>query len=372
VSQNERIRVVSLTKRFTRRDGGGEVVPVDNVSFSVGDREMVVLLGPSGCGKTTLLRCIAGLERPDSGQIFIDGRLVFDSASNIFVPPEKRFVSMVFQGYALWPHMTVFDNVAYPLTCRNVPRRDLRSRVIEALGVVGLSGLDSQYPNQLSGGQQQRVALARAVASQTTTIFFDEPLSNVDAKVREQLRNEIQRLQQSLGFTGLYVTHDQVEAMALAHRIGLLREGRIEQIGSGKDLYWNPRTEYVANFVGSANLWKGKIKASERDSVIVQTDFGLLKAKQPVQQRYSVGDSVTVLARPEVIKLVESPVDTLNCSFAGTVKHRSFLGAYVETTVAVSDRLVRVASTAMDSVPEGENVFVEINPQHLVLLSGHD
>ena len=366
---SERIKVVSLTKRFLRR-GGGEVIPVNDVSFSVGDHEMVVLLGPSGCGKTTLLRCIAGLERPDSGQIFIDGEPVFDSSRNLFVPPEKRSVSMVFQSYALWPHMTIFENVAYPLECRGVPAREIRPRVLDALKVTGLDGLDRQYTNQLSGGQQQRVALARALASQTSTVFFDEPLSNVDAKVREQLRTEIQQLQRTLGFTGLYVTHDQIEAMAIAHRIGLLNSGRIEQMGSGQELYWQPLTRYVANFIGTANIWEGVVVSAAAGRIGVRTDFGQLVVEGPTAMASrQVGDKVAILARPEAIRLRSQNVTGATNMFPCLIKDRLFLGANVELNVDISGRNIRVATSPLDDTPSGEQAYAHISPPHLVLLA---
>ncbi|HTM76427.1 MAG TPA: ABC transporter ATP-binding protein [Devosia sp.] len=231
-----RIRVRNLIKSFRRQGGGGEVIPVNAVSLDVAADEMLVLLGPSGCGKTTLLRCIAGLERPDSGEIFINDEPVYSSEKGIFLPPDKRPISMVFQSYALWPHMTLFENVAYPLRARNVKGDDIRRRTLETLDVVGLAALANQYPGQISGGQQQRVALARAVVSQTGVVLFDEPLSNVDARVREQLRLEIRRMQRAFGFSGLYVTHDQSEAMAVADRIAVLNDGHMEQIGTPEDV----------------------------------------------------------------------------------------------------------------------------------------
>jgi iron(III) transport system ATP-binding protein len=253
----ERIRVESLTKRFTRRSGGGEVVPVDDVSFSVADHEMVVLLGPSGCGKTTLLRCIAGLERPDAGRIFIDGEPVFDSDRGLFVPPEQRSVSMVFQSYALWPHMTVAQNVAFGLERRRVGRAERDRRVKAVLDLVGLAQFAERRPAQLSGGQQQRVAIARTLAIEPDVLLLDEPLSNLDAGLRAGVRAELVELQRRLGLTTILVTHDQEEANAAADRMAVLNEGRVLQVGAPTELYDRPADRFVAGFLGTANLVEG-------------------------------------------------------------------------------------------------------------------
>ena len=225
-----RIRVVNLLKTFKRPKGGGTITPINNISLDVSIDEMVVLLGPSGCGKTTLLRCVAGLEEPDSGEIYINDQLVFSSRAGVLVPPHLRPVSMVFQSYALWPHMSVFDNVAYPLRSRKFgTAKQVQDRVQDVLAIMCLDALARQFPGQLSGGQQQRVALARAIVPGTGVVLFDEPLSNVDARIREQLREEIRRMQRRLKFSALYVTHDQVEAMAVADQIAVLDDGRIVQ-----------------------------------------------------------------------------------------------------------------------------------------------
>ena len=203
-----RIQISNVTKRF-RRAGGKVIVPVDNISLTVDENELVVLLGPSGCGKTTLLRCVAGLERPDEGEIIVDGRVVFSSAKGIFVPPDQRRISMIFQSYALWPHMTVAQNVGYPLEGRKLSKAEIGERVSRALELVGIGGLEAQYPGRISGGQQQRVALARALVSNSSVVLFDEPLSNVDAQVRSQLRFELKRMQRQIVYSALYFTHDQ-------------------------------------------------------------------------------------------------------------------------------------------------------------------
>ncbi|MDE3078339.1 MAG: ABC transporter ATP-binding protein, partial [Chloroflexota bacterium] len=233
-----RVAVRNLTKVYhTRR---GPVLALDNVSLEIAAGEILVLLGPSGCGKTTLLRCIAGLERPDSGELYVQGRPVFSSSTHVWLPPERRQLSMVFQSYALWPHMTVFENVAYPLRNVKVPAAEVRERTEAVLGVVGLGAYAPAYPGQLSGGQQQRVALARAIVANEGVVLFDEPLSNLDAKVRERLRVDLLALQRDIGFSALYVTHDQTEATALGDRIAVMSTGRMAQSGTPVEIYDRP------------------------------------------------------------------------------------------------------------------------------------
>ena len=253
-----------IRKHFTRRDGT-KVPAVDGIDLEVAQGEFVVLLGPSGCGKTTLLRCIAGLESPDHGEITIHGDRHYVSAEGLESSPNKRKLGMVFQSYALWPHMKVFSNVAYPLQVKRVSRQQVRERVTEVLKTVGVGELLEQYPGQLSGGQQQRVALARALVSSDGLLLFDEPLSNVDAKVREQLRYEIRRMQQQIGFAAIYVTHDQEEAMELADRIAVLNKGRIAQLGTAQEIYETPADRYVAKFIGATNEILGDVASIERD-----------------------------------------------------------------------------------------------------------
>lgn len=298
------LRLQGIKKHFRRRDG--TLVPaVDDVELSVNPGEFVVLLGPSGCGKTTLLRCVAGLESPDEGEIAIHGAPHYSSANTLDSAPERRKLGMVFQSYALWPHMKVFSNVAYPLRVRKLGRAEIRTRVHEVLASVGIAELAEQYPGQLSGGQQQRVALARALVSSDGLLLFDEPLSNVDAKVREQLRYEIRRMQQQIGFAAIYVTHDQEEAMDLADRIAVLNDGKIRQIGSPQEIYDTPADRYVAKFIGAANEIVGRISAISEDGTgTVETEagpiFGILG-----QEGLAQGDEVSVIVRPEKCQLVQ-------------------------------------------------------------------
>ncbi|TVR09297.1 MAG: ABC transporter ATP-binding protein [Salinarimonadaceae bacterium] len=362
-----RIRVKGLTKKFQRHGGQGEIIPVNNVTLDVAEDEIVVLLGPSGCGKTTLLRCVAGLEKPDEGEIHINDQLVFCSRRGVNLPPNKRPVSMVFQSYALWPHMTVLENVAYPLRTRGLPDREVVSRAVEALETVGLGHLTKQYPGQISGGQQQRVALARAVVGKTGVVLFDEPLSNVDAKVREQLRLEIRRMQRELRFTALYVTHDQSEAMALADRIAVLGNGVIEQIGTAEDVYNLPYTDYVGTFIGNANIWRGRVTKIEGSRVSFSAPFAdftvdaasgaMLGAPVPAPEAYAL-----LLARPESILVHPAPPADETNSFESIVESRVFLGSHTEYILRMGEERIRSWIPSISSIEEGATAWWSVSP----------
>jgi spermidine/putrescine ABC transporter ATP-binding subunit len=281
------ISVHDITKRF----GKNEVV--GRSSFSIGEGELFTLLGPSGCGKTTLLRLIAGFYTPDEGEIRFDGARVNE------VPPHERGIGMVFQNYALWPHMTVFGNVAYGLKLREVGRAKIGERVAAVLEKVRLGGLGERYPGQLSGGQQQRVALARALVLNPKILLLDEPLSNLDAKIRIQVRAEIRKLQKELGITTVYVTHDQEEALTLSDRIVVFNQGRVFQIGTPKELYERPSNRFVADFIGINNLLEGTVRAAESGFLAVDTALGSLRALPNAELR--AGDKCVICVRPENI-----------------------------------------------------------------------
>jgi spermidine/putrescine ABC transporter ATP-binding subunit len=281
------ISVHDITKRF----GKNEVV--GRSSFSIGEGELFTLLGPSGCGKTTLLRLIAGFYTPDEGEIRFDGSRVNE------VPPHERGIGMVFQNYALWPHMTVFDNVAYGLKLREVGRAEIGERVGAVLEKVRLRGLGARYPGQLSGGQQQRVALARALVLNPKILLLDEPLSNLDAKIRIQVRAEIRKLQKELGITTVYVTHDQEEALTLSDRIVVFNQGKVFQIGTPKELYERPQNRFVADFIGINNLLEGTVRAAESEFLAVDTALGRLRALPNAELR--PGDPCVICVRPENI-----------------------------------------------------------------------
>lgn len=325
--ENCRVQASALSKRYSV--GGDVVHALNDVGISIRQGEMVVLLGPSGCGKTTLLRTIAGLEQPQKGRVSIGGKLVYSAENSLWVPPEKRNVSMVFQSYALWPHMTVRQNVAYPLDCRGWKKEDVRKRVSDVIDAVGLDGKADRKPSQLSGGQQQRVALARAIAANTQVVLFDEPLSNVDAKVRDQIRREIINLQRELGFAGLYVTHDQVEAGAIADTLVIMDHGRVAQVGAPIEVYDQPQTRYVANFMGPSNESAGVIHSAEIDGLFkVRTAWGEILGR-PCGKTTGTANDVDVLFRPEACAVSTAPVNAPN-SWQCSIQRRIFMGTYVE------------------------------------------
>jgi ABC-type Fe3+/spermidine/putrescine transport system ATPase subunit len=287
-----KIAVHELSKRF------GAVLAVDRVTLEIADGELFTLLGPSGCGKTTLLRLIAGFHRPDAGQVRFGERDVTD------LPPYLRNIGMVFQNYALWPHMTVFQNVAYGLRLRRLRGSALEVRVEEGLRKVNLGGLGARYPGQLSGGQQQRVALARALVLSPDILLLDEPLSNLDAKIRVQVRAEIRTLQQELGITTVYVTHDQEEALSLSDRVAVMREGRVLQLGPPRELYERPQTRFVADFVGTNNLVPGRVVEAAGETLLVDTRLGGLRARRPGGAgALEVGQSCVLAIRPENVTI---------------------------------------------------------------------
>ncbi|MEN6599218.1 MAG: ABC transporter ATP-binding protein, partial [Rectinema sp.] len=247
-ARSSNVTLINLTKRFKSLDGSGEVLAVDDVNLEVKTGELVTILGPSGCGKTTTLRMIAGFEYPTSGSILIGDK---DVAK---IPPNKRGLSMVFQSYALFPHLTIYENVAYGLRVQKLPANEIRERTERALDLMQLTTMAKRYPSQVSGGQQQRIALARAIVIEPSVLLFDEPLSNLDAKLREYMRDELRKLQKRLGITSLYVTHDQSEAMAISDRVVIMKEGRIRQVGTPREIYAFPQSRFVADFMGKANF----------------------------------------------------------------------------------------------------------------------
>jgi iron(III) transport system ATP-binding protein len=365
VSESEPgIEIRDLVKTFTRRSGE-PVRAVDGISLDVQPGEFLVLLGPSGCGKTTLLRLIAGLDGGEAGRIAIQGTVVYDHEAKVDRAPENRAAGMVFQSYALWPHMTVFQNVAYPLRSRGVSKPETAERVAAVLELVGVERLRDQYPSQMSGGQQQRVALARAVVAGDQTVLFDEPLSNVDAKVRDHLRFEILNMQRKLGFTAVYVTHDQEEAMTLGTRIAVLREGRIAQIGKPRDIYQNPVSRYVANFVGAADELPGTVAGRSGEDVLVDSVIGRLRVRRPLTEGRR---DVVVIVRPEAWRIGAAAREGENL-VTGTVQGSLFLGGgRIENWVRVGETDLRVWSTGQqDELPIGSTIALSVDPSALLL-----
>jgi len=322
-----------LIKRFPTRGGSGEVLAVDDVNLDIQQGEFVTLLGPSGCGKTTTLRLIAGFEFPTSGEIILDG-------SNVApLPPDKRQMSMVFQSYAIFPHLSVFENISYGLKIKKVSKQETKKQVADVLELTELSGLENRAPNQLSGGQQQRVALARALVMEPKVLLLDEPLSNLDAKLREQMRIELRRIQHQLGITSVYVTHDQVEAMSLSDRIVVMNEGRIEQVGPPREVYRAPASEFVANFIGRANFVDGRVSAVDGDKLAVDALGGQVLVPQPAQPRQP-GESVRLVVRPEVIHL-----DSSEGVYPAVVRRSTYLGSEVEYEIEIAGQILIVEET---------------------------
>lgn len=288
-----------------RKAFDGRVNAIEHLSLRIEAGEFFVLLGPSGCGKTTTLRCIAGLEEPDAGRILLGERAVADPAGGVFIAPEKRHIGMVFQNYALWPHMTVRQNIAYPLKTRARLDDEARRRILEALRLVGLEGYAERYPAQLSGGQQQRVALARALVARPGLMLFDEPLSNMDAQLRVRLRQDLRSIHDELGYTAVYVTHDHAEALALADRIAVMNAGRLEQVGTPSEIFLTPTTHFVAEFVGIENILPGRVHAVGHESARVELDDGRLTVTARNPTNLAVGAPVWVALR--AAQLVAQP-----------------------------------------------------------------
>jgi iron(III) transport system ATP-binding protein len=308
-----RIEVRNLTKRF------GALTVVNSIDLAIAEGELFTLLGPSGCGKTTLLRLIAGFYAPDAGEILFDGRVVND------VPPHERGIGMVFQNYALWPHMTAFENVAYGLRLRKTGSSEIARRVEAVFEKVKLAGLGTRYPGQLSGGQQQRVALARALVLNPSTLLLDEPLSNLDAKIRIQVRAEIRKLQQELKITTVYVTHDQEEALTLSDRIAVFNQGRVYQVGSPKALYEQPANRFVADFIGISNLIEGTVQAidEQHQRMRVRTALGELSTR--CEDHFEAGRRCVVAVRPENAALDGAAAGELN-QVQGRIAFAAYLG----------------------------------------------
>ncbi|NPA98992.1 MAG: ABC transporter ATP-binding protein [Crenarchaeota archaeon] len=343
------IKLVNLTKVF------GKVTAVDHINLEVEDGEFMTLLGPSGCGKTTTLRMIAGLEVPTEGEIYIGDRLVSSSIKKVFIPPERRNIGMVFQNYAVWPHMTVFDNVAYPLKIKKLPKDEIKRRVMDILRLVHLDGMENRYPHQLSGGQQQRVALARALVMEPDILLLDEPLSNLDAKLREEMRFEIRAIQQKLGITVVYVTHDQSEAMAMSDRIAVMNKGRIQQVGTPYEIYKYPANTFVAGFIGLANFIKPDKVEIRDDKAYVEIFNNKLRLEvaAPLKEK----GEVVLIVRPMDIDLSKKPAPQ---TVKGVIKRATFLGDIMDYLIDVEGTTIRVQDKSRVIYDKGEEVYLRI------------
>lgn len=337
------VRIEHVFKRF------GDVTAVSDFDLTVRDGEFVSLLGPSGCGKTTSLRMIAGFERATEGEIYIGDHCVSSHIKNTFVPPEKRDIGMVFQSYAVWPHMTVTENVAYPLKIQKVPKEERAARVAEMLKLVHLDEYGSRYPHQLSGGQQQRVALARALVMRPGLLLLDEPLSNLDAKLRESMRFEISSIQKELGITVIYVTHDQSEAMTMSDRVVVMSRGVIQQIGTPYEIYRNPANKMVADFIGLVNFVEGEVQG---DRVYI-SGTGV-----SFPNTSGVTGSATIAVRPENITMSRT-----SGTIEGTLVHRFYLGDAVDYRVQCKHHVIRVIvkGAELKEFTDGEKVYLDFD-----------
>ena len=332
------------------------IAAVDNVSFNIKEGEFFVLIGPSGCGKTTSLRLIAGLERATQGNIFIDNDDV------TLLPATDRDVSMVFQSYALFPHMSVVENVSYGLKMINVPKEEYIQKSFETLKLVGLESYEKRMPSELSGGQQQRVAVARAIVLEPKVLLFDEPLSNLDAKLRRQVREDIRELQQELGVTTIYVTHDQEEALAISDKVIVMNNAVIAQQGKPKDLYNNPKTSFVANFIGDANIVKTQIETRNKNDYGI--NFGGIQMK--ISSNIDLKDSVSIALRPETIEIIKEK--TNNC-MAAKIINASYVGNCYQYVVSSSvGELFIVSNETVNHFKLNEEVFITFDENGITIL----
>src|SRR4051812_18550113 len=368
------LTILNLVKTFgsSRSEKQGRVHAVDDLSFEVKEGELFTLLGPSGCGKTTTLRCVAGLEMPDRGEISVADRLLFSSERRVRIPANERGLGMVFQSYAIWPHMNVYKNVAFPLQV--MPRKqrpaNLKERVERALAVVRLDHLADRHATDLSGGQQQRLALARALVLEPPLLLLDEPLSNLDAKLREEMRFELKRLQRELGITGIYVTHDQVEALAMSNRVAVMRDGKIEQVDHPRAVYERPASRFVADFIGTSNFMDGTVEGREGEAYLVATDVGTLRIVS--DRDFASGAPVVVAARPEHIELNTSLNGVGPNVWRGRVEARAFLGGVVDHVVSVGPHELRARCNPKVSIPAPTEVTLKFHEEAFSLMPAGD
>ena len=357
------VSIRGLTKKFT------EAAAVDDFHLEIGDGEFISLLGPSGCGKTTTLRLIAGFLQPDAGEIRVGGEII--SSPSQLVPPERRNMSMIFQSYAVWPHMTVAQNVAYGLKFKKLTKQEIEAKVTKLLGVVHLAELKDRYSAELSGGQQQRVALARALVVEPQILLMDEPLSNLDANLREEMRFEIRRLHEEFKITTVYVTHDQAEAMATSDRIAVLDRGRLVQVGGPQDLFDRPKTKFVAEFVGKANILTGRF---DGDGHLQLPDGSKIRVAPSVESL--APGQVSVCLRPHNIALVANENEARQLAergynlFSGIIRRSIYFGDAVDYTVELpSQASLRVIAPPSQRFQPGETIRAVAHPDHCVVVS---
>jgi len=339
---------------------------VDGISFDLTEGEFLTLLGPSGCGKTTTLMCIAGLHKPDAGEISVGGKSFTSMEGNIFLQPEKRDIGMVFQSYAIWPHMTVEKNISYPFEVRNCDPSEIEDRVMEVIRLVGLEDMVGKDATQLSGGQQQRAALARAIVCDPSLLLFDEPLSNLDLKLREKMRLELKRIQNEVGITSVYVTHDQAEALVMSDEIIVMSKGKIEQSGGPHSIYAKPVNRYVSNFIGMANLLEGEM------AVVSKTGLSEISVSQDGEtisipcvlddDSISQGDTAVLSVRPENVYAIKEKPD--GPTIKGKVIQTVFLGNYVDCRVRWGNFEWKIQAHPREHLTEGEEVYIRLDSNH--------
>jgi iron(III) transport system ATP-binding protein len=358
------IAVEALSKSFAANGQG--VAAVAGIDFEIKAGEMATLLGPSGCGKTTTLRCLAGLERPDGGRIVIGGRTMADVAGGVFVPPQRRNLGMVFQSYAIWPHMTVLENVAYALEGRGLGRAERKTLALRALATVKLADLAERPAPRLSGGQQQRVAIARALVGSPQALLFDEPLSNLDAKLRIEMRNELRRIQRETGLTSIYVTHDQAEALAISDLIIVMRDGRIVERGRPVDIYRRPRHVFTAQFLGATNLVPGTVAELDAGLLAVTTALGRILGIDPTGV-LKPGAKVVVSIRPEDLSAHASAGGAVN-TIEGQMTFAAFAGAAVEAELRCGDTNMACLLDREADLTPGRTVTLRAKPDACLVL----
>jgi iron(III) transport system ATP-binding protein len=360
---NNDLIIQGLTKKFITSNS----VAIEDVNITVKEGQFTTLLGPSGCGKSTTLNCVAGLEQPTAGSIRVGDFVMTDTARDLILPPEQRHLGMVFQSYALWPHMKVFDNVAFALKLQKRPADEIKKRVGESLTLVGLEELADRYPFQLSGGQQQRVALARAVVSRPKVLLLDEPLSNLDAKIRESARIWLRGLQQQLGITTVYVTHDQSEAFAMSDMIAVMSMGKLQQYAPPEDIYERPANKFVAEFIGVTSFIKGTISAIDGKHIAFKLPSGeSLKIGKESQSSWNSGQDAAIAIRSERVEVLTENAAMRENTIKARIATRTYLGSKWQYMVETSGGSLRLEST--DAI-QGDNLSMHLPPDSIILLA---
>lgn len=355
------IKISNITKCY------GSSIILNKVSFTINEGELFTLLGPSGCGKTTTLRIIAGLCDSDKGEVYLGKRMINK------VPAWERDVAFVFQSYAIWPFMDIFNNIAFGLKLRKFPKSEIKERVMRIIGMLGLDGLERRSPNQLSGGQLQRVALARSLVVEPPVLLLDEPLSNLDAKVRVEIRQEIRRLQKKIGITMIYVTHDQEEALVISDKIAVMNNGKIEQIGTPMEIYTNPQTPFVATFIGTINSIEGNILKKSENNLAVVKICDNLSIKSQINNNISQGQKVMLFIRPENIEIIENnQLNGLSNKIKGIILQVTFVGNIIRYRIEILEEIILTIEVHnphnYKMLTEGEDVVIKIDPGDVILI----